>query len=75
MASLLVDVGYVLVMERSSAYLVSLKSVFFSGELTSLKKTFQRHGPRTVPWNTMCVRLKGSECCPCTSTIARRVAR
>ena len=52
---------YVLKSERSSAYLVSLKAVSWSGESASWKKTFQRHGPRTVPWNTMLERSMGLE--------------
>ena len=66
MVSLGIEVGYVLVMERSSAYLVSLKVVSWSGLWTSLKKMFQRHGPRTVPWNTMCERSKEVENWPWT---------
>ena len=52
--------------ERSSAYLVSLNVVSWSGLWTSLKKMFQRHGPRTVPWNTMCERSKEVENWPWT---------
>ena len=62
-------------MERSSAYFVSVKLLLCKGALTSLKKMFQRHGPRTVPWNTMLEREKDREKVPWTSTVAVRAER